>query len=250
MKKIILGIIAIAACAASCSREADETPAAERAVVFSVSVGNHTRAAVNYLAEDYFTLGEGFAQATVNDSFESFTYNYEDGLLKAATNYDIISFPLGGDPLPGLHISWPSEAKRKAHTDVHGAKVVRDQSTRAGFLGMDWLTCTIEDVKPTTLVPISLEHIYSKITFTLGGTQAGKKIEWLEVGDFKAYCDPAGNDAQLIYNQTGDKGSLAIGALGKVKITGVTTPQAFQLTDSPDDHLTDAGDHYTIVIEE
>lgn len=241
--------MAAAAFMVSCSQGADETAAGQRSVVFSVNVDSATRAAVNYGAESYFTLGEGFGQATVTDSYESFTYNYEDGLLKAATDLDIISFPLGGDPLPGLYISWPSEAVRKAHTDVHGAKVVRDQSDRKDFLGMDWLSCMILNVKPTTVVPISLEHLYSKITFTLGGIHAGKKIEQLEVGDFKAYCDPAGNDAQLIYNEVGDKGSLPLATPGKVWVAGVADPVLFQLADSPDDHLTDAGDHYTIVIE-
>lgn len=242
MKKIIFIMAAAALC--SCAKQQGAGPERTDEAVFSVGFGG-TRAAHNYVIGDYFSLGGELEKISVLYGQITYTYSYDsqDDLLKGGDDADIIRFPQDGSPLTHLELTWPA----KGVVD-HENGVVRDQSRRDKFLSMDILYGQTANVMPTTVIPIVMRHTRSKITFAMGGAHEGKRIESLEIGDFKAYCDPAVRDAQLIYDQARDAGSLAVGMLGKVKVEGVAAPIPFALADSPDSALGASPGNYTITL--
>jgi hypothetical protein len=146
--------------------------------------------------------------------------------------------------LTEVTMQWPVDAQ----TTAAGSPVVRDQSAKVDFMRMDRLSGTIRNVMPTTIISITMGHARSKITFTLGGEHAGKRIEELTVGGFKAYCDPSLDDAQLIYDQTGDAGALVNGTRGEVRVAGVSEALRFVLQSSPDTVLAGKPGNYTITL--
>ena len=198
----------------------------------------------NYTLNDYFTLAENFDKVSViyGDSHHLY-YLDTDGLFKGVSQTDIVRFPQDGSAMEYVAVRWPAEAVFPS-----AANVLRDQSDRENFMKMDILEGELTNVAATTVIPVSLKHMRSKITFTLGGQYAGKKIESLRVGDFKAYCDPALNDAQLIYDHLNDIGSLKMGTNGIVKVEGVADPVNFIITESPDDVLDDAAGNCTVTL--
>lgn len=251
MKRIIFTAASIAALLiCSCAKEEPAgNPSAGGEALFSVegitAAGGNvpTRAAHNYSINDYFTLGEGFDRVQVEyGGTHIYVLDPEDNLFEGVTPADVIRFPQDGTPLSEVTMSWPVDEG----TTESG--VVRDQSRRVDFMRMDRLAGTIRNVMPTTVISITMSHVRSKITFTLGGAHAGKRIEELSIGDFKAWCDPSLDDAQLIYDQVGDAGALGVDSQGAVKIAGVADTQRFVLMDSPDAALGTAAGNYTVTI--
>jgi hypothetical protein len=254
MKKIIIITASVLALMCSCSKGDPATvgttpPAGGEEAVFSVdgieAVGAETRSAHNYSIGDYFTLGAEFDRVQVEyGGSHIYQLDPAENIFEGISPADIIRFPQDGSPLTEVTMQWPVDAK----TTAAGSAVVRDQSQKVDFMRMDRLSGTIRNVMPTTIISITMGHARSKITFTLGGEHEGKRIEELTVGDFKAYCDPALDDAQLIYDQTGDAGTLVNGTRGEVKVAGVAETLRFVLQSSPDTALAGKPGNYTVTL--
>ncbi|MDR2891132.1 MAG: fimbrillin family protein [Alistipes sp.] len=251
MKRILL-LSAAALALGSCATEPGLPEKGAEAVfrVTGIEGEEWTRAAHNYAVGDYFGLGDGFDNVTVEYGGVTFDYVYDaqEGLLYGVSATDVIRFPQDGtSPLTGLVMRWPADdAAGGDQTDPD--QVSRDQSTREKFLAMDRLEARADNVMPTTVISMTMRHARSKITFTAGGIHEGKRIESLEVGGFEAFCDPALPDAQLIYDQTRDAGSLALHTQGEAKLEGVAEPLKFMLAQSPDAALQSTPGNYTITL--
>ncbi len=241
MKRLII-ITGAVLLAASCAEQEDGAVrhGAGTPVVFEVSPGA-TKAAADYKTETYFTLGEGFGETTVNTGGVSVPYTYDGGFLVPAAQ--AVTFPADGSDIPQITVKWPADALRLSQ-GVQGA--LKDQTAPEAFFASDWLKATLKNVVPATVIPISFDHERCKITFTVTGENAGKKIKSLTVGGYKAYCAPDSNDAQLIYDFQYDKGAMPSGTTGTIEIDGLEGIVEIMLLDSPDDMLTGGGDNCTV----
>ena len=197
------------------------------------------KAAANYSAGEYFTSGNGNDLMTVTCNGEEYTYKYgEDGLFYGSTQGQVLSFPEDGSALEGIGFTWPEGARP-------GEAVETDQSERSTFLGMDCLQGHISKVAPTAIIPVSMSHMRARVTFTLVGEYSGQRIESLEIGGYKAYCDPALDDAALILDPDGDTGRLGMGTEGTLTVGGEQIP--FMINGIPDGMIT-AGNNFTVEI--
>lgn len=230
--------------APSCSGDDYARPAKGGTVaVFGVML-DATRAVHDYSVDDYFSLGEGYGSVSIAYSGGTVTYNYSDGLLRAAASHDRIVFPDDGSELGGLFVfNWPADAVRAFLREVK-----QDQSARADFMSMDNLRGEVSDIMPSGLIPVRLYHTRIKITFELTGQYGGRRLESLEVGEYKAYCDPALKTAQLMYDPVHDTGSLPKGTPGYAKIEGVTDPVKLMIVESPDDVILLPGENFSIML--
>ena len=209
--------------------------------VFSLKITGQdmTKAAANYSAGEYFTSGNGNDLMTVTCNGEEYTYKYgEDGLFYGSTQGQVLSFPEDGSALEGIGFTWPEGTRP-------GEAVETDQSERSTFLGMDCLQGHISKVAPTAIIPVSMSHMRARVTFTLVGEYSGQRIESLEIGGYKAYCDPALDDAALILDPDGDTGRLGMGTEGTLTVGGEQIP--FMINGIPDGMIT-AGNNFTVEI--
>lgn len=236
---MITGVVLLAAACAEQEEEAVRRGAGIP-IVFEVTSGA-TKAAADYKTETYFTLGEGFSEATVNTGGTSVPYIYDDGFLVPVAQ--AAAFPEDGSDIRRITVKWPADAIRLSQA-VQGA--LKDQSTSEAFFASDWLKATLNNVVPAAVIPISFDHERCKITFTVTGENAGKKIKSLTAGGYRAYCAPDSNDAQLIYDFQHDKGAMPSGTTGTIEIEGVEGIAEIMLLDSPDDMLTGGGDNCTV----
>lgn len=246
MKNIIIQAAAVVLLMGSCSTPERTAPGGMEAV-FRVTEASFegTRAAQNYDMDDYFGLGAGYDKVTVEYGGipHNYAYDAEEGLFYGTSDTDVIRFPQDGtSPVTGLVMRWP------ANDMAGGSTTARDQSTREKFLAADRLEGRADNVMPTTIISITMRHARSKITFTAGGIHEGKRIEQLEAGGFKAFCDPALPDAQLIYDQTADAGTLKLYTQGSVKLEGVEEALRFMLSQSPDEALQSKPGNYTVTL--
>lgn len=210
-------------------------------LVLSPSVdGVETRAAMNYAADDYFTT-PGFGQAEVFVGMTSAVYDYDASAktLRAAGAYTPYYFPTDGSGLT-FKASWPTETQRSAID----AAFPTDQSTREAFLTADYLSVTTK-AYASAKVPVRFQHEHSKAAFTFEGTTLyGKRIEKLVFNGYTAYCDPACDDAQLIFKPLSGQYIFQAGKSGALKIEGDDALYTFTLGNAVIGF--DAGSHHTI----
>lgn len=212
---ICAGMIALAAAATtSCSKNYGQTPYEVQTLVFSVSP--MTKAAINYPIEDYFGADGSLFVQVVADTKTS-RYIYDGGTLEYYDG-DPIAFQSESHALADVNVSWPYDY-------IFGA----DQSTKAGFLASDLLICRFTDLMPSIMVPVEFSHANYKLTFTMGGTNEGRRIGSLSVYDssdtYRAFCDPDTDDAQLMLTTDRNLG----GAYGYLTFDDDGTPQVFSI---------------------
>lgn len=240
MKRLTIIAAAVMMAAACAEKEQALQPEAGTPVVFRVT-DDATKAATDYKADSYFMLSPELGSATVYDGGISVTYAYRDGMLVADDRP--IVFPKDGSSLPRITVKWPTDAVRLAQNS-QGA--LKDQSSSEAFFSSDYLSATLRNVIPSTVIPIGFDHERCKITFVITGEQAGKKIRSLTIGGYKAYCNRASNDAQLIYDFQYDRGALPAGTTGTVELEGTDGTIDIMILHSPDEMLTGAGDNCTV----
>lgn len=238
MKQLLL-FCAVAALLAGTSCSEQQTLDTGTPVRLRIAgIGTGSRAAANYAADDYFGI-PGLGEASVTVKARTATYAYADNTLAGATQDDVLYFPVDGNALSTVRVSWPAEAARQAQ----GGTVAKDQQTKEAFLAADWLSAELKDVAPAQAVPLTLGHERPKLTFTLVGTMSGSKITSLCVAGYDAYCDTQTGDAQLIM-LPGDT-EIAPETIGTVTIGGQERPRNFVIKTMP--ALT-AGQNHTIEI--
>lgn len=235
----LIGAVAALLSGASCSKqESPDTPTPVRFRIAAIAAAS--RAAADYPAADYFTL-PGLEQATVAVKTLTATYVYADNTLAGATEEDILHFPVDGSALPSVKVRWPDDAARQAS----GQAPAKDQRSKEVFLAADWLSAELKDVAPAQTIALTLMHERPKVTFTLVGAMAGRKITALSVGGYEAYCDADTRikDAQLM--MPADNGDIAPEAIGALTLEGETSPRSFVIKTMP---ALIAGQNHTIEI--
>lgn len=177
----------IAAGATSC-RKTEAPDSEEQIITFRVTP--LTRATMNYPIEDYFATRD---EVTVNAGSGDKIYKYDSatGLLKPKTEADAIKFAGKTTPLASVTLRWGQ---------LNG--IYTDQSSQNYFLSSELLECQLTNLWPASVVPVEFKHTKCKLTFTLGGKMAGKKITALEIDKgilfYSAYCGAETNDAQFM----------------------------------------------------
>lgn len=220
---------------ASCAKE--ELSPTDLALRFRIE---GTRAAVNYPASDYFGVA-GLGNATVVVKATTVCYTYDNGELAGLTDADCIYFPVDGQSLSSVKVRWPEDAIRT----TQGAAVVKDQSIQATFLATDWLSAELKNLAPTQTIALTLEHERPKLTFTLTGAMAGKKLISLTIAGYKAYCDDdmQVKSAQLILLP--GNADITTNTIGTLGIDGESAPRNFIIQTTP---TLVAGQNHTIQI--
>ena len=241
--KIYMRILMPALCALimlpACGRDEDPVRPGGTELVLAPSVdGGSTRAAVNYSADQYLTL-PGYGQADVTVGIATAAYEYDQMNNELRATGDPFLFPNDGSALT-FRVQWPTAAKRQ----TLGTALPKDQSLRETFLAWDFLSATVTAF-PSSKIPVSLAHEHSKAAFTLEGTSFyGRRIEKLVFNGYTAYCDPARNDAQLIFKPLMGQQIFAAGGNGALRVEGDGTMYTFTLA-SPVTGF-DSGSHHTI----
>lgn len=211
-------------------------------VISPVVAGEETRAAKNYSTSDYFGIDDyGLADVIIDNVIVPYYYDAVKNELRAGDDDMPFIFPADGSPMT-ITVKWPTEAQRY---DLSSTGVPKDQSGRETFMLSDYLSSTLKAF-PVNKVMISLGHERSKAAFTLDGALYGKKIENLVVSGYTAYCDPALNDAQLIFMPAAGSTILALGCSGALQVEGDDRMYTFTLKESVTGF--EPGSHHTVRI--
>lgn len=220
MKRAIFVLSVVFACWA-CSDGTNEILQQDGAVLSIIPEFAGTRAPQNYPVSDYFSISS-LNNASVSVKAGSQTtngiYKYESGKLVASSEDNTLKFPDNDASIDELIVLWPEESKR--------TEIPRDQTAKNTFLAADWLKATETAVSQTSgSVVARFNHERAKLTFTLSGNQAGKKITALTLGNYKAYCDASASvkDAQLMIDPAKSGDVLVAGTFGSITIEGDKT---------------------------
>ncbi len=240
MKQIFL-ICATAALLAATSCSKQDGSQTDRAVRFRiVGIGEQSKAATNYVATDYFTLSN-LGKASVELKSKTTTYVYANDILQGETPEDCHYFPVDNSALASIKVRWPDDAARS----TQGTSIAKDQSSKEVFLAADWLSATLQNVTPAQTIALTLSHERAKVTFTLVGANADKKITALSIGGYTAFCDEEASvkDAQLIL--TPGSTDIKANAIGALSLEGESTQHSFVISTMP---TLVAGENHTIEI--
>lgn len=211
--------------AVSCSQEPVGVAKTEtrREVRVALSLGDTRAIGHQYRLDEYLGMGNGAEEVTLISGDAEYAYVSDGNGMLNGKDGNVLCFPADGGPLYGIEIYWPAGATEPANA-------AEDQSDRVTFMKEDRLQGAVTDIQPSAWIPVRLHHARARITFTLTGEFAGKRIEELTVGGYKAYCDPELNDAQLILDPVKDLEAIRANTRCIVGIEGVAEPVEYFIT--------------------